>query len=163
FCDDPRCRPAVTARQHHRSGRRGDRAGVPPRLHRRRGGGRPRGAYREPHTARQTVGESREGATRGTNPSALSRESPEAVLRSTRTAFSSSTPNMTCQHIAAVKLVPPTGKGCEECLKTGSEWVHLRVCLECGHVGCCDNSPGRHATAHFHHTQHPVMASFEPG
>jgi len=70
---------------------------------------------------------------------------------------------MTCQHIAAAKLVPPSGKGCDECLKTGSGWVHLRVCLECGHVGCCDSSPGRHATEHFHSTKHPVMTSFEPG
>ena len=53
--------------------------------------------------------------------------------------------------------------GCEECLKLGSSWVHLRLCLTCGHVGCCDSSPNRHATKHFTHTTHPVMASFEPG
>jgi uncharacterized UBP type Zn finger protein len=59
--------------------------------------------------------------------------------------------------------VPPHTAGCEECLKTGSSWVHLRLCLSCGHVGCCDSSPGRHATRHFHQTNHPVIASFEPG
>lgn len=56
-----------------------------------------------------------------------------------------------------------TPKGCEECLATGGRWVHLRLCLGCGHVGCCDNSPGRHATQHFRQTGHPVMRSFEPG
>jgi uncharacterized UBP type Zn finger protein len=71
---------------------------------------------------------------------------------------------MSCQHIASVEPVPPrTPQGCEECLKTGSRWVHLRLCLTCGHVGCCDSSPNRHATRHFHKTKHPVIASFEPG
>lgn len=53
--------------------------------------------------------------------------------------------------------------GCEECVELGQRWVHLRQCLVCGHVGCCDSSIGRHATAHFHTTQHPVMRSVEPG
>ena len=71
---------------------------------------------------------------------------------------------MQCQHLAEAEPVPArTPQGCEECLKTGSTWVHLRLCLDCGHVGCCDSSPNRHATKHFHHTKHPVMASFEPG
>jgi uncharacterized UBP type Zn finger protein len=70
---------------------------------------------------------------------------------------------MSCDHIAHVKPQPPkTPKGCEECLKMGGQWVHLRLCLSCGHVGCCDSSPNRHATKHFQHTQHPVMTSFEP-
>jgi uncharacterized UBP type Zn finger protein len=56
----------------------------------------------------------------------------------------------------------PTG-GCKECLVMGSSWVHLRVCLACGHVGCCDSSPNRHATAHYHATKHPVITSGEPG
>src|SRR5215470_15704002 len=69
-----------------------------------------------------------------------------------------------CSHIDDVNPKPPrTPDGCEECLKTGNHWVHLRLCLECGHVGCCDSSPGRHATKHFHGTQHPIMASFQPG
>ena len=60
-------------------------------------------------------------------------------------------------------MPPHTPQGCEECLKAGGRWVHLRLCLTCGHVGCCDSSPGRHATKHFHHTNHPVVASFELG
>ena len=56
-----------------------------------------------------------------------------------------------------------TPEGCEECLRDGTAWVHLRLCLDCGHVGCCDSSPQRHATAHFHDARHPVMRSFEPG
>jgi uncharacterized UBP type Zn finger protein len=56
-----------------------------------------------------------------------------------------------------------TPDGCEECLQTGSDWVHLRLCLSCGHVGCCDNSPNKHATKHFKSTKHPVIRSFEPG
>jgi uncharacterized UBP type Zn finger protein len=70
---------------------------------------------------------------------------------------------MQCKHIADVEPVPPRAKGCEECLKTRSRWVHLRLCLTCGHVGCCDSSPGRHATGHFQNTGHPIAASFEPG
>ena len=70
---------------------------------------------------------------------------------------------MSCHHIAHVKPQPPkTPEGCEECLKMGSGWVHLRLCLSCGHVGCCDSSPNRHATKHFHQTKHPVMTSLEP-
>jgi len=69
-----------------------------------------------------------------------------------------------CKHIADLRHVEPkTPNGCEECLATGGRWVHLRLCLSCGHVGCCDDSPNRHATKHFRHTTHPVMRSFEPG
>jgi uncharacterized UBP type Zn finger protein len=69
-----------------------------------------------------------------------------------------------CSHLGQIQSVSPrTPEGCEECLKTGSYWVHLRLCLECGHVGCCDQSPGKHATKHFHRTGHPIMRSFEPG
>ena len=56
-----------------------------------------------------------------------------------------------------------TPNGCEECLQTGSDWVHLRLCLTCGHVGCCDSSPNKHATKHFKTTEHPIIKSFEPG
>ena len=71
---------------------------------------------------------------------------------------------MVCLHMAGLHPVPPrTPQGCEECLRTGTPWVHLRLCLTCGHVGCCDSSPGRHATHHFHHAGHPVMASYESG
>jgi uncharacterized UBP type Zn finger protein len=68
-----------------------------------------------------------------------------------------------CSHLDTIRQVTPSAQGCEECLKTGSEWVHLRICLTCGHVGCCDSSPGKHATKHFHATGHPIMQSFEPG
>jgi uncharacterized UBP type Zn finger protein len=69
-----------------------------------------------------------------------------------------------CVHVREIHPVSPrTPAGCEECLATGSSWVHLRLCLTCGHVGCCDSSPHRHATRHFHETEHPVIASFEPG
>jgi hypothetical protein len=69
-----------------------------------------------------------------------------------------------CSHLNSVADVQPsTTEGCEDCLREGSGWVHLRECLECGHVGCCDNSPRRHATAHWHTTQHPIIRSFEPG
>ena len=70
---------------------------------------------------------------------------------------------MTCPHVTVLKPVPARTQGCEECLKIGSSWVHLRLCLTCGHVGCCDSSPNHHATKHFARTTHPVMASFEPG
>lgn len=71
-----------------------------------------------------------------------------------------------CEHFAQVKnndVKAKTPEGCEECLKTGDDWVHLRLCMSCGHVGCCDSSKNTHATRHFHETQHPVMRSFEPG
>jgi uncharacterized UBP type Zn finger protein len=71
---------------------------------------------------------------------------------------------MACSHTDGLRPVPPhTLSGCEDCLKIGSRWVHLRLCLSCGHVGCCDSSPQRHATKHFHEVDHPVIASFEPG
>ncbi|MBG0817295.1 ubiquitin carboxyl-terminal hydrolase 14 [Planomonospora sp. ID82291] len=70
----------------------------------------------------------------------------------------------TCQHLTEAQDPPArTPEGCEECLAAGSGWVHLRRCLACGHVGCCDSSPGRHATAHFQQAAHPVISSFEPG
>lgn len=68
-----------------------------------------------------------------------------------------------CTHLDQVKPVKPNTRGCEECLKTGGKWVHLRLCLTCGHVGCCDSSPGRHATAHFRAIGHPIIQSLEPG
>ena len=69
----------------------------------------------------------------------------------------------TCTHTDQLQDVVPSAAGCEECLRTGSRWVHLRLCLSCGHVGCCDSSPNRHATAHFHETDHPIIQSFERG
>lgn len=58
--------------------------------------------------------------------------------------------------------VKPSGPGCKECLETGGVWVHLRLCLSCGHVGCCDDSVNKHATKHFRQTHHPVIRSYEP-
>ncbi|MFG1699335.1 ubiquitin carboxyl-terminal hydrolase 14 [Nonomuraea sp. NPDC049309] len=70
----------------------------------------------------------------------------------------------TCEHLSQAGDPPAkTPEGCEECLADGRQWVHLRRCLECGHIGCCDSSPGKHATAHFHETGHPVIQSFQPG
>ena len=69
----------------------------------------------------------------------------------------------TCIHLAEIRNVAPNSTGCEECFAMGSHWVHLRVCRICGHVGCCDSSPNRHATKHFRRTGHPVVKSFEPG
>jgi monovalent cation/hydrogen antiporter len=72
----------------------------------------------------------------------------------------------TCAHLEAAPLTPlPTGYEpfCVDCVLTGQQWVHLRRCLECEHVACCDDSPGKHASAHFAGTAHPVMTSVEPG
>jgi uncharacterized UBP type Zn finger protein len=74
---------------------------------------------------------------------------------------------MPCKHLTTLARarpapVTPRSQGCEECLALRDEWVHLRLCMTCGHVGCCDSSPNRHATRHFHETKHPVVKSFEP-
>lgn len=66
-----------------------------------------------------------------------------------------------CSHLDRIRPVLPSAAGCEECLRIGDEWVHLRLCLTCGHVGCCDTSKNKHATAHFHETDHPIMRSIE--
>ncbi len=67
-----------------------------------------------------------------------------------------------CTHLHLIASVTPSARGCEECLETGDEWVHLRLCRVCGHVGCCDDSPNRHATKHFHATQHPIIEGYDP-
>jgi uncharacterized UBP type Zn finger protein len=71
----------------------------------------------------------------------------------------------TCTHLDTVEFLEPPADiaGCEECLKTGGRWVHLRMCHSCGHIGCCDNSPGRHATAHYNESGHPLIRSAERG
>ena len=75
-----------------------------------------------------------------------------------------SIPAQPCPHVGqARKVSPNTPAGCEECLELGWQWVHLRLCQECGHVGCCDQSRGKHATKHFHSTDHAIMKSFQPG
>jgi len=68
-----------------------------------------------------------------------------------------------CSHLDHILPAAPSGNGCVECLLLGDPWVHLRRCTECGHVGCCDQSTNRHATAHAHTTTHPLIQSFEPG
>jgi uncharacterized UBP type Zn finger protein len=68
-----------------------------------------------------------------------------------------------CTHLDRIQDVTPSANGCEDCLKIGDTWVHLRLCLECGHVGCCDSSKNKHATKHFHATNHPIIQSFQPG
>ncbi|MGH7572828.1 MAG: ubiquitin carboxyl-terminal hydrolase 14 [Gemmatimonadota bacterium] len=69
----------------------------------------------------------------------------------------------TCEHFQQARPVTPSAGGCEECLQSGDSWVHLRMCLVCGHVGCCDSSKNKHATQHFRATNHPVIRSFQPG
>ena len=69
-----------------------------------------------------------------------------------------------CGHLDQIRDVPPDStEGCGDCLAIGSRWVHLRMCLTCGHVACCDSSPNRHATAHASSSAHPIIRSFEPG
>ena len=70
---------------------------------------------------------------------------------------------VTCGHLELVLDPAPRARGCEDCLRLGERWVHLRMCLTCGYVGCCDASRRRHATAHFWATQHPIVRSLEPG
>lgn len=68
-----------------------------------------------------------------------------------------------CQHLDQIQIRQTNKTGCEDCLKTGDTWVHLRLCLTCGHVGCCDSSKNKHATKHFQGTKHPLIRSIEPG
>uniref|UniRef100_Q027V9 UBP-type domain-containing protein n=1 Tax=Solibacter usitatus (strain Ellin6076) TaxID=234267 RepID=Q027V9_SOLUE len=68
-----------------------------------------------------------------------------------------------CTHLSEVKFTTTDKRGCEECMKMGDSWVHLRLCMECGHVGCCDSSKNKHATKHYHRVKHPVVRSIEPG
>jgi hypothetical protein len=85
----------------------------------------------------------------------------QAMLR--RLVWSGRLRTQPCGHLKLLQEVTPSAPGCEECLKIGDTWVHLRLCLICGHVGCCDNSKNKHATKHFHATNHPIIQSFEPG
>ncbi len=67
-----------------------------------------------------------------------------------------------CSHLGTIEVKTTTTHVCEECVKLGDRWVHLRLCLECGNVGCCDSSKNKHATKHFHATKHPLIRSIEP-
>jgi hypothetical protein len=68
-----------------------------------------------------------------------------------------------CTHLDTIVDPPPAANGCVECLATGGRWLHLRRCMACGHVGCCDSSPNRHASKHAVAEEHPIIQSFEPG
>lgn len=68
-----------------------------------------------------------------------------------------------CSHLNQIALTNTDKRVCEDCVKTGDTWVHLRMCLECGHVGCCDSSKNKHATRHYHSTKHPLIRSIEAG
>jgi uncharacterized UBP type Zn finger protein len=69
----------------------------------------------------------------------------------------------TCTHLDQIRDVTPAANGCVDCLAIGDEWVHLRLCMTCGRVGCCDSSKNKHASAHARQTDHPIVESFEPG
>ena len=73
--------------------------------------------------------------------------------------------NATCSHLDSIELteLPASVPGCEDCLRSGGEWVHLRMCMACGHIGCCDSSPNRHARAHAGAAEHPIVRSAQPG
>lgn len=88
---------------------------------------------------------------------------PSLLDRIRNVRVNNTLPDQGCQHKDQIQDVSPSADGCEDCLKTGDPWVHLRMCLTCGYVGCCDNSPNRHATEHYRGTEHPLITSFEPG
>jgi uncharacterized UBP type Zn finger protein len=69
---------------------------------------------------------------------------------------------MQCTHRDQIRVVDPSAEGCEDCLRIGGQWVHLRMCLSCGHMGCCDSSPNRHASKHATEIGHPIARSMEP-
>jgi hypothetical protein len=92
---------------------------------------------------------------------ALSFASETGISLDTRVNYTSTVDSAVCSHLDRIRPVFPSAPGCEECLRIGAEWVHLRLCLTCGHVGCCDTSDYKHATAHFRDTEHPVMKSIE--
>jgi uncharacterized UBP type Zn finger protein len=72
-------------------------------------------------------------------------------------------PQLSCSHVHQIKVVQPADEVCEDCVETGDQWLHLRMCLTCGHIGCCDSSPNKHASKHFQTTSHPVIRSAQPG
>jgi uncharacterized UBP type Zn finger protein len=90
-------------------------------------------------------------------------EQPDSTKSPVKPEVREKTFKMECTHLDQIKEVTPSANGCEDCLRIGAQWVHLRLCMTCGHVGCCDSSPNKHATKHFHATKHPIMKSFQPG
>ena len=89
--------------------------------------------------------------------------SATTVVDTARVVAFRASPESACVHASVVRPVLPSTEGCAECLREGTRWVHLRMCATCGHVGCCDSSPARHAAAHAGDEDHPVMCSLEPG
>jgi CPA2 family monovalent cation:H+ antiporter-2 len=89
--------------------------------------------------------------------------SPTTVVDTARVVAFQAAQDSACMHTSVSRPVLPNAEGCTECLREGTSWVHLRLCTTCGHVGCCDSSPGRHAAAHAGSEDHPVMCSVEPG
>ncbi len=87
---------------------------------------------------------------------------PTVIDKHSQVTYSPIVDGSVCSHLEQIRPVYPSAAGCEDCLRNGDKWVHLRICLTCGHVGCCDTSPNKHATAHFHSTNHPIMKSLEP-
>jgi CPA2 family monovalent cation:H+ antiporter-2 len=85
------------------------------------------------------------------------------VVDTARVVAFRASPDTACVHASVSRPVLPATAGCAECLREGTPWVHLRLCTSCGHVGCCDSSPSRHAAAHAGSEDHPVMCSVEPG
>ena len=107
------------------------------------------------HRVKQATGRSdaaQGGRTRGSPGQARTKGDDRAMAKA-----------KSCTHLGMIRDVTPSGNGCKECLEMGDTWVHLRLCLTCGHVGCCDSSKNKHATKHFHATSHPIIQSFEPG
>ena len=90
-------------------------------------------------------------------------EAPRPLVDTQAVVTLQPTDGASCAHRAQIRPVVPSAPGCEECLASGEPWVHLRLCMTCGHVGCCDTSRNKHATAHFHATTHPIIRSLEPG
>jgi CPA1 family monovalent cation:H+ antiporter len=86
-----------------------------------------------------------------------------AALRARFELTSQERQSRRCRHTGRATVVAPASHGCAECLRDGYDWVHLRICMTCGHVGCCDTSPHRHARAHWNESGHPLMKSAEPG
>ena len=91
------------------------------------------------------------------------RPGARTVVDTSRVVRFAADPDTACPHVSEITPALPSAHGCEDCLRTGSDWVHLRICLRCGHVGCCDSSPGRHASAHARSAGHPLIRSAEPG
>jgi CPA2 family monovalent cation:H+ antiporter-2 len=105
------------------------------------------------------VGELRGAAYR----TAVGGTGPGRALRDRFELTSQERQSRHCRHTGQAKAVAPGSQGCEECLRDGEQWVHLRICMSCGHVGCCDTSPHRHARAHWEESRHALMKSAEPG